>query len=42
MVVEKSQKLKNKELLSARYNLVKEIKETYPINDLFPFKDKKL
>jgi len=33
-------KLPTKELVSARYNLVKEIKESYPINDLFRAKIK--
>jgi hypothetical protein len=39
-VKESHQKLSNKDLATARYNLVKEIKETYPINDLFRAKIK--
>ena len=40
VVTENHRKLGNKELADARYNLVKEIKETYPINDLFRAKIK--
>ena len=39
-VMQSHKKLKNKELTDARYNLVKELKETYPINDLFRAKIK--
>jgi hypothetical protein len=35
VVVENHKKLTQKELIDARYNLVKDIKESYPINDLF-------
>lgn len=37
---ENHKKLGNKELANARYELVKDIKETYPINDLFRAKIK--
>ena len=39
-VVSSYKKLPVNKLISARYNLVKEIKETYPINDLFRSKIK--
>tara|TARA_B100000242_G_scaffold294165_1_gene275212 strand:- start:4363 stop:5232 length:870 start_codon:yes stop_codon:yes gene_type:complete len=39
-VTQNHQKLNNKELINARYELVKDIKETYPINDLFRAKIK--
>ena len=35
-----TENLKIKNLQTARYNLVKELKETYPINDLFRAKIK--
>ena len=35
VVIENHKKLTQKDLVSARYDLVKDIKESYPINDLF-------
>lgn len=40
VVIENHKKLQQKELAGARYELVKEIKESYPINDLFRAKIK--